>query len=53
MSDLAQDRAIERPGDNRLNRIPFVGNLVRALVIEESGVAFGGSSSQLQLSPLL
>ena len=35
MSDLAQDRAIERAGDDRLNRIPFVENLVRALVIEE------------------
>jgi len=35
MSDLALDRPIEQSSDDRLNRIPFVENLVRALVIDE------------------
>jgi hypothetical protein len=36
--DLAQDRPIERSGDDRLNRLPFVENLVRALVIDERDI---------------
>ena len=31
----SQDRAIETEIDDRLNRIPFVDNLIKALVIEE------------------
>jgi hypothetical protein len=33
-----QDRAIERANDDRLDRIPFVDNLIKALVIEERDV---------------
>ncbi|CAN7213407.1 KAP family NTPase [Phenylobacterium sp. LjRoot219] len=35
MSDLAQDRPIERARDDRLDRTPFVENLARALVYDE------------------
>lgn len=35
MTNLAQDRPIERVRDDRLNRTPFVENLARALVSDE------------------
>lgn len=39
MSDLAQDRPIERAHDDRLDRIPFVENLARALVNDEKDIS--------------
>lgn len=39
MTDLAQDRPIERARDDRLNRIPFLENLARALVSDEVDIS--------------
>jgi ABC-type lipoprotein export system ATPase subunit len=37
--DLAQDRPIDRESDDRLDRIPFVDNLILALVRDEKDIA--------------
>lgn len=36
--DIAQDRPIDRAIDDRLDRIPFVDNLIRALIREEKDI---------------
>ena len=37
--DLAQDRPIDREIDDRLDRIPFVENLIRALIRDEKDIS--------------